>query len=124
MAVNKFIGKENGKLLQALATKARLENAARLKEAAEIVKSIQATSVALTESGEVFRISSLARVRKQMQSILDDLTKEDDPAKLDRLASALERLERMERSLSMRAIAAPIKQPANRKPAQDDIAPQ
>lgn len=53
---------------------------------------------------DVFRLQSLARVRKQMDNVFGMMDDEQDPQKIDRLASALARLNEAERQLSNRSL--------------------
>lgn len=62
-----------------------------------------------------YQIETLVRVRKQMDRVFDALSGENDPMKLDRLASALARLADMEQKLAMRPSPGSFKPVAPRK---------
>ena len=66
-----------------------------------------------------FAGKTLARVRKQIESLLDCLSKEDDPQRIDRLASALGRLNEIERQLAGRPMPGSLK--PSSKPARIQV---
>lgn len=62
-----------------------------------------------SEEAEKHRKLRLLRVRKQQDRVDEMLLVEDDPAKLDRLASAAIRLNEQERQLSNRSLPPTLK---------------
>jgi len=84
------------------------------------------------EEAKTFRLARLSRVRAQLIRLDKQLADEDDPARLDRLMSALNRLQEAEGWLAGRAKMGPIK-PASPKasktgnfappPPADDVQP-
>lgn len=64
---------------------------------------------------EKYRILRLSRVRRQLDKIDDMIADEDDPQRLDRLASAQMRLSEQERQLSGRSLP-PTLRPKSGKP--------
>jgi hypothetical protein len=96
----KFINPDNSRELQRKGTLAKHAKKAAL-------------SIIVNEVGEAdkFRIERLARVRAQLVRLDLQLSEESDPARLDRLMSALNRLQEAEGWLAGRA------KPGNLKPA-------
>jgi hypothetical protein len=68
--------------------------------------------------------ANLARVRKQLDKVAEMLLREDDPAKIDRLASAQSRLAEQERQLAGRPLPGSLR--PNNKPERNrpDALPQ
>lgn len=97
-----FFTKENARQMQALGASARTS-----KTTAKLIVENEA------EQAETFRIQRLARVRVQLVRLDKQLADETDPARLDRLMSALNRLQEAEGWLAGRA------KPGNKKPAPD-----
>lgn len=90
---------------------ARKSHAAR-KAAIDALR-IAANPIPLPDP-DLYLSRRLYRVREQIERLSDMLDQEEDPAKLDRLASALERLAEMERVLDNRP------GPGNRRPPRED----
>ncbi len=61
-----------------------------------------------------FPVRLLARTRTRINSLMDAMTAETDPAKIDRLASALARLAELERQLAGRPLPGSLR-PSQRK---------
>lgn len=98
------------------------ENAAelqRLSVASRLAPFTDDTPVANeAKEAETFRRARLARVRNQLIRIDRMIAKEDDPGKLDRLASAVNRLQEAEGWLAGRA------KPGNLKPVAPRSVPR
>ena len=84
------------------ANKSVLTRAERKRVAAELPQGL-----------DFYTLKRLARTRKQIDSLSDMLEHEKDPAKIDRLASAIDRLAKHEHYLAGRP------GPGNRKPAPE-----
>ena len=93
-----FITSENARELQRLGVEARL---ARQK--------LQQERLKLAEESLDFPSRTLSRVRAQIETLLDDLGKERDPQRIDRLASALGRLNEIEHQLAGRPMPGSLK---------------
>ena len=117
-----YITKENAAELQKLSVAARLSPFTEGDETANEAK-----------EAERFRVARLARVRNQIVRLDRQLAGESDPARLDRLVSALNRLQDAEGWLANRAKPGNLKPVAPRKsasrglsssaPEPDDITP-
>lgn len=102
-----MITKENAKELQLLAAKRKM-----LNHQAKIL----ARAEAMVAQPEMqYREVRLSRVRIQLDKLDEMLMSENDPAKLDRLASAQARLSEQERILAGRALPGSLKPVAPRK---------
>lgn len=113
---NTLITPERAKQLQALGVKARLENTAKLKEAAQIGQQLLETQAVISESNETFIANVLARVRKQIESVMKMMEKETDAGDIDKLARSLGTLLERERILSNRPAPGSLK--PSSKPAK------
>ena len=76
---------------------------------------------AIPEDG--FADKTLVRVRKQIESLLDDLSIERDAQKKDRLASALGRLNEIERQLAGRPIPGSLKPSSKQSRSSPQVEP-
>ncbi len=93
------------------------ENAAEIAKAGWLVRKARAEQaqaekldpVMEADIAERHRKARLLRVRKQQERVDEMLLAEDDPAKLDRLASAAIRLNEQERQLSNRSLPPTLK---------------
>ena len=108
-----FITSENARELQRLGVEARL---ARQK--------LQEERLKLAEESLDFPSRTLSRVRAQIETLLDDLGKERDPQRIDRLASALGRLNEIERQLAGRPMPGSLKPSANQHQTASALSPQ
>ena len=107
-----FITSENARELQRLGVEARL---ARQK--------LQEERLKLAEESLDFPSRTLSRVRAQIETLLDDLGKERDPQRIDRLASALGRLNEIERQLAGRPMPGSLKPSAKQPRATPQVEP-
>lgn len=115
--VSYFINKDNAKALNAKSTAKRLENAAKLREAAAITDELIANAKANTENSEVFLASVLARVRKQISDTLTSLDEDNlEPIDRERLSRSLGVLLEQDRQLSNRPLPGTLK--PSSKPAK------
>jgi len=83
---------------------------AKIRQAELIAK---ANAIPTLAPEEEYRIRRLARVRAQLEKLDDMISKERDPQKLDRLASAQSRLSAQEFALAGRPM------PGSRRPARE-----
>jgi len=107
-----FITSENARELQRLGVEARL---ARQK--------LQEERLKLAEESLDFPSRTLSRVRAQIETLLDDLGKERDPQRIDRLASALGRLNEIERQLAGRPMPGSLKPSAKQPRGTPQVEP-
>ena len=107
-----FITSENARELQRLGVEARL---ARQK--------LQEERLKLAEESLDFPSRTLSRVRAQIETLLDDLGKERDPQRIDRLASALGRLNEIERQLAGRPMPGSLKPSAKQPRVTPQVEP-
>lgn len=107
------ITKDNATQLQRLAHEKMQENK---RKQAERIAWLEASA---KDNRAEYQTETLARVRQQMDRLFDSLEGEEDPAKMDKLTSALARLEVIEQKLSMRSAPAAVKQAAPKQPRHD-----
>jgi len=105
-----FITKENA---AALGRKGAIATAEKWKQAQNLGRLIPLTVVTDAVPLDSYVLKRLARVRKQIDKLSDMLEHEKDPAKIDKLASAIDRLAKHEHYLAGRP------GPGNRKPAPE-----
>ncbi len=70
-----------------------------------------------------YQAKTLSRVRRQLEKCFEMMAKEEDPGKIDRLASAIARLNELDRQLSNRSLPPTLKANAvnpRRKPSTTD----
>lgn len=84
-----------------------LDHAARIAEENDKLK--VALAEATAQDQDIYRTKRLVRVRKQLDLVDGMIEAEQDPAKLDRLASAQSRLSEQERQLSNRSMPPTLK---------------
>ena len=65
--------------------------------------------IVLARRSEVFRLKSIYRARKQIETLFEAMLIEIDPAKIDKYASALSRLNEIERVLEGRPMPGSLK---------------
>lgn len=102
------------------------ENAAELGRRSGELRRNKSKAIALPKPElDPYTAQILTRTRKQVKSTLDMLESETDPQKIDRLASALARLNEIERQLANRPLPGSLK-PTQRptKPAWTPAVPQ
>lgn len=91
---------ENARELAAKSLAKRLENAAKLKEAAAITGSLSAVLDAQAETSGVFRANVHSRVRKQIQAVIEMLEGAKEAIEVERLSRSLSSLLEQDRILS------------------------
>ena len=101
------INKDTAKALSAKGNAIRWARYRERKLAEERAASNE--GIALRVADPTFGDRIKARVRTQIEAVLDSIEKEGDPQRLDKLASAFERLAEIERKLDMRPVPASIK---------------
>lgn len=81
------------------------------RKAAKDAENSQAPNESLqaTEQSEDYTEQRLTRTRKQIDMLSDALEEEDDPQRIDRLASAIARLSEIERQLANRPLPGSLK---------------
>jgi hypothetical protein len=84
-----------------------LDHAARIAQENDKLK--VALAEATAQDQDIYRTKRLGRVRKQLDLVDGMIEAEQDPAKLDRLASAQSRLSEQERQLSNRSLPPTLK---------------
>jgi len=105
-----YITKDNARELQAKAIKARL-----------LTSDLLAHRIEQANAATEYVDKRRARVRLQLERIDDMMMKETDPQRLDRLASAQNRLSEQERILDGRPLPGSNRPAAARRPRGDDL---
>ena len=95
---------ENARAMAKASLAKRLENAAKMREAAAIAEKLSVVVGAQAEVSEMFKLQVLNRVRKQIESILQSLEDEKDADAVDKLCRSLDKLMEQERKLSGRPL--------------------
>jgi len=109
-----MITTERARELAALSIAKRRENAAKLKEAIAINKGLSAFVDAQQGESGTFRASVHARIRKQIEMILEMLEEETRPQEVERLSRSLAALMEQDRIMSGIPLPGTLR-PANQK---------
>lgn len=105
----KFTG-EYARMMSQKAILARKQKQGEIKQKLSFLTGAE-TSVAVTGAADDFRVQRLARVREQLAKLDAQMAQEDDPQRLDRLASAQAKLSVQEFNLAGRPL------PGSHRPA-------
>jgi hypothetical protein len=93
-------------------------------EAEQIQRDAEAANALTMQApADDYRATTLARVRIQLDKIFNMMLAEDDPAKIDRLASAQARLGEQERQLSNRPLPGSLKPTSRSSKSRSDVEP-